>query len=56
MNNYQITATHQAYGTVTFTIAAEDEKKAFTAWKQIVSRPSQWIVRSNTAVDVLRKA
>jgi len=50
MNNYEIVATHQAFGTVKFVIAAEDEKKAFSAWKQIVFKASQWIVKSNTVV------
>ena len=46
-NDFVLTAQHQAYGTVRFVIQATDARSAFANWKQIVSRPGQWNVRSN---------
>jgi hypothetical protein len=46
-SNHTIEATHPAYGTVTFTIPAEDAKQAFSLWKQIVFSSRQWMVKRN---------
>jgi len=51
MSKAKIVATHPAFGEVVFFIEAEDEKKAFTAWKQIVYSSRQWSVKSNAMVD-----
>jgi hypothetical protein len=48
MSNYEIVATHPAFGEVRFVVAAEDSHKAFALWKQIVFSSRQWIVKSNT--------
>jgi hypothetical protein len=45
--NHAIEATHPAFGTVTFTIPAEDSKQAFSLWKQIVFSSRQWMVKRN---------
>lgn len=46
-NNFVITATHPAFGTVTFTLDAADAKAAFAVWKQVVGSTKQWIVKRN---------
>jgi hypothetical protein len=48
-SNFTIEANHLAYGTVKFVVPATDERAAFSAWKQIVSNPRQWIVKRNEA-------
>jgi hypothetical protein len=49
LTNYTLVTTHPAFGTVTFTLDAPDEKTAFTKWKSIVGTQKQWIVRRNLA-------
>ena len=46
-SNFTITATHPAFGAVTFTLDAADAKAAFAVWKQIVGSTKQWIVKRN---------
>jgi hypothetical protein len=50
MSKFELTATHPAFGTVVFGVEAEDDKKAFSIWKQIVYSSRQWVVKSNVAV------
>lgn len=47
MKSHTIEATHPAFGTVTFTIPAQDAKQAFSLWKQIVFSSRQWMVKRN---------
>ena len=51
MSKFEIVAQHMAFGTVVFVIDAEDDKQAFTKWKQVVYSGKQWIVKSNTKVE-----
>lgn len=46
-SNFTITATHPAFGTVTFALDAADAKAAFAVWKQVVGSTKQWIVKRN---------
>jgi len=46
-NSFVITATHPAFGTVTFALDAADAKSAFAVWKQVVGSTKQWIVKRN---------
>jgi hypothetical protein len=46
-NSFVITATHPAFGTVTFALDATDAKAAFVVWKQVVGSTKQWIVKRN---------
>lgn len=50
MNKFQIVAQHMAFGNVVFILEAEDDKKAFAKWKQVVFSGRQWVVKSNTQV------
>lgn len=45
---HQIMAHHLGFGLVGFIIEADDDKKAFSKWKQVVFNPRQWIIKSNT--------
>jgi len=47
MNQYQITATHPAFGEVRFTFLAETQDGAFSTLKNIVFNHKQWIVTNN---------
>ena len=51
VKKFQIEAQHIAFGTVVFIIEAEDDKKVFAKWKQVVFSGRQWIVKSNTPVS-----
>lgn len=50
MFKFEITARHPVYGFVGFVLEAEDDKKAYSAWKQMVGNSRQWIIKSNTQV------
>ena len=50
MPKFQIEAKHPSYDVVVFILEAEDDKKAFSVWRQVVGNNRQWIVRSNTEV------
>lgn len=52
----EITATHPAFGEVTFVIRADDGKQAFTLWKQIVYSSRQWVVQKNSGSNVPQTA
>jgi hypothetical protein len=47
MSRHAITANHQAFGSVEFTLEARDAKDAFSKFKQIVFSAKQWIVTDN---------
>jgi hypothetical protein len=55
VNKYQITARHQAFGEVLFVVMAENNKEAFSAFKNIVFNHKQWIVRENSLLAGIEK-